>query len=675
MEGTEPFTVEALLALPRVSELALSADGERLVASVARPDEEGKKFVSALYELDMQGTERPRRLTRSQAGESSPAFAADGSLLFMSARPPGEGQADAKREEKPALWLLPSEAGEARPVARPPGGVDKVVAAQGAEYIAFAAGSHPGTHDWEEDGEKEQARKDAGVGAQLFTDYPIRHWDHYLGPRERHLYLAPTSSEEPSSEEITDLVPEPGRFLDLASFDLTPDGSMLVSSRRKDSKNLPDRLLELVAVDAASGTVRRLAEDEAIYSSPACSPDGRYVVAVREEVSTPDVVGDSTLWLVEIATGEGRDLLEGFDLFPENPVWSAAGDAVFFTADEDGHTLPFQVEGDSGTVSRLAEEGAFSQLCPAPDGQTVYALRSTVSSPPRPVAIDVGDSGEVRVLASFAELENLELPGLLERVTAKAEDGTPVRSWLVLPPAATDEDPAPLATFIHGGPVNSWSGWHWRWSPHVFVENGWAVLLPDPALSTGYGLDYVQRGWGRWGDIVYGDLMSAIEDTANRKEIDTDRTVAMGGSFGGYMANWLAGHTNRFDALVTHASLWDLESFHGTTDLGTFWERQFGDPYEDASLYRKNSPHVYIEKVRTPMLVIHGELDYRVPIGEALKLWTDLKRHGVRSKFLYFPDENHWITKPNNIRVWYATVLGFIAQHALGEQRDRPELL
>lgn len=232
-----------------------------------------------------------------------------------------------------------------------------------------------------------------------------------------------------------------------------------------------------------------------------------------------------------------------------------------------------------------------------------------------------------------------------------------------------------MAVFVHGGPLNSWNSWHWRWNPHVFVGEGWAVLLPDPALSTGYGMEGIRRGWGRWGDVVYGDVMSAVDEAESREDIDGSRTVAMGGSFGGYMANWILGRTDRFRAAITHASLWNLENFHGTTDLGAWWEREFGDPYKDPSKYRKHSPHLGVGNIKTPTLVIHGELDYRVPISEALTLWTDLKRHGVEAKFLYFPDENHWVLKPNNSRLWYKTVLRFINHHARGGEWGKPELL
>src|SRR5215212_4199580 len=527
-----------MVSLPRLSGLALSNDGARLVASVARPDAEGKKLVSALYELDIGGEDVPRRLTRSAPGESGAAFAPDGSLLFTSERPDPDAKPDDTRGEAKALWVLPAGGGESRLVAGPPGGVEAVAVARESGSVVFAAGTHPGTENWEEDAEREKSRKDAGVSAQLFEEYPIRFWDHYLGPRERHLQLIPAPENENRASSPKDLIQIPGRSLELADFDV--------------------------------------------------SPDGRYAVAVRDGRSTPEEMSDNTLYLFDLTTGESKDLLAGFDRWPQGPAWSHDSGTVFFTADDDGHVPVFGVELAGGEVRRLTSEGAFSDLCPAPDGLTLYALRSGIAEPPHPVAIDLRDPvSEPRRLGNFPELD-LDLPSRTERVSVEARDGTRVPSWLVLPRDASPENPAPLAVFIHGGPVGSWNTWHWRWNPHVFVEGGWAVLLPDPALSLGYGIEALRRGWGRWGDVVYDDLMRAVDDAEGREDIDASKTIAMGGSFGGYMATWIAGHTDRFRAIVTHASLWNLEGFHGATDLGAWWEQEFGDPYEDLELYRKN---------------------------------------------------------------------------------------
>jgi dipeptidyl aminopeptidase/acylaminoacyl peptidase len=229
---------------------------------------------------------------------------------------------------------------------------------------------------------------------------------------------------------------------------------------------------------------------------------------------------------------------------------------------------------------------------------------------------------------------------------------------------------------VHGGPLSSWNFWHWRWNPWLLAARGYAVLLPDPALSTGYGLDFVARGWGEWGGAPYTDLLAVTDAALTRPDLDAERTAVMGGSFGGYMANWIAGHTDRFRAIVTHASLWALEQFGTTTDMPSYWLREM-----TPEMAERNSPHLFADAIRTPMLVIHGDRDYRVPVGEALRLWWDLvARHtgdpaDLPHRFLLFPDENHWVLAPQNAAVWYETVTAFLDHHVLGKDWETPDLL
>jgi dipeptidyl aminopeptidase/acylaminoacyl peptidase len=233
-----------------------------------------------------------------------------------------------------------------------------------------------------------------------------------------------------------------------------------------------------------------------------------------------------------------------------------------------------------------------------------------------------------------------------------------------------------MLLWIHGGPLSSWNSWSWRWNPWLAVAKGYAVLLPDPALSTGYGVDFVQRGWRGWGGKPFTDLMSVTDAAVARDDIDAERTAALGGSFGGYMANWVAGHTKRFLAIVTHASVWSLDQMGPTTDAAYYWYREL-----DAALSDANSPDRWVDDITTPMLVIHGAKDYRVPLGEAIRLWWDLtsRTQGEdgtsQHKFLYFPDENHWILTPGHVKVWYETVFAFLAHHVLGADWERPALL
>jgi dipeptidyl aminopeptidase/acylaminoacyl peptidase len=208
------------------------------------------------------------------------------------------------------------------------------------------------------------------------------------------------------------------------------------------------------------------------------------------------------------------------------------------------------------------------------------------------------------------------------------------------------------------------------------VACGYAVLLPDPALSTGYGRDFIPRGWGAWGSAPFSDLMAITDAVVKREDVDDKRTAAMGGSFGGYMANWIAGNTDRFRAIVSHAGLWSLDQFGPTTDAAWHWEREM-----TPEMIAVNSPSLHADAITTPTLVIHGDKDYRVPIGEALRLWRDLAARSaaddgeVPHKFLYFPDENHWILTPQHVKVWYQTVFAFLAHHVLGEEWQAPAIL
>jgi dipeptidyl aminopeptidase/acylaminoacyl peptidase len=673
------FDFDRLLALPRLSGLRLSPDGRRLVVAVGGPDPEGKTMRSALWQVDPAGVAPPRRLTRSAAGEAGGAeFLPDGSLLFTSSRPDPDAKPDPDRKTH-ALWLLPPDGGEARLLAAPEGGVDGLAVARGAPVVAFGARMFPGAGDFAADAERGKARKEAGVGALLFeNDYPIRHWDHWLAPRRRRLFAAALADDpEALLPAPRDVEPDvaPSSFEE-TGFALTPDGRVIVASRN-DSTELPRIRTDLVAVDLETGERRSLTHGDAWYHAPAVSPDGATVVSIRESFGSPEEATRVTIVVIDLVSGAQRPLAADLDRWPESATWAPDGTAIFFTADDAGHHPAFRLDLADGKVTRLSASGALGDLCPTPDGNAVFALRSTIGSPPRIVRLDarIADQAPVEPANAIPE-DGIEAPGVVERLTARAADGTEIGSWLVRPAGASGDAKAPLVVWVHGGPLGSWSSWHWRWNPHVLAARGYAVLMPDPAISTGYGQAMIQRGWGDWGAAPYTDVVAAVDAAlAERADLDAARTALMGGSFGGYMANWVAGQTDRYRAIVTHASLWELRGFHGTTDGGAYWELEMGDPYREPERYTRQSPFEHLAKIRTPMLVIHGEQDFRVPVSEALRLWTDLRRHGIEGKLLYFPDENHWILKPQNARIWYATVLAFLDEHVLGKPFERPALL
>ena len=406
---------------------------------------------------------------------------------------------------------------------------------------------------------------------------------------------------------------------------------------------------------------------------PRLSRDGTQVVVVRGTIGTRDDIPTISLVLVDLADGGTRELVTDPDVWPESPAFSADGTAIFFLTPERGEQPVFRLDLASAEITRVTASGHYSNLLVAPDGQTLYALRDTIASPPRPVRLDATatDGESVELIAPGA----IDAVGPVETLHVTVEDGTDVQARLVLPAGASADSPAPLLLWIHGGPLGSWNGWSWRWNPWLMVARGYAVLLPDPALSVGYGASMIERGWGQWGGTPYTDLMAVTDAVVARPDIDEARTAAMGGSYGGYMANWVAGHTDRFRTIVTHASLWNLDQFMGTTDVPGDWVQEWGMPLDRPEHYAQWSPNRYLDAITTPMLVIHGDKDYRVGIGEALALWWDLQRKGVESAYLYYPDEGHWILRPGNARVWYETVSSWLDQHVHDRKWAQPELL
>jgi dipeptidyl aminopeptidase/acylaminoacyl peptidase len=679
-DATTPFDrLDDYIALPRVSGLTLSPDGTRLVTAVATLDKKKTKYVTALWEVDPAGERPARRLTRGAKGESSAAFTTGGDLLFTAARP-GDDDGD---DPVPALWLLPRDGAEARVVAERKAGLGSVKVAPAAPVVLVASDVLPSAKDPEDDDRLRALRKDGKVAAMLHDGYPIRHWDADLGPDSPHLFAGrlPGGGAEQAGDaeariELNDLTAHAHNVLVDQAWDIAPDGATVVTGwNRRGARG--DGRSQLVAVDVASGTRRVLVDDAAAdVWQPHISPDGRWVVYAREALSTPHRAPTVTLGLVALTGGEPRALAADWDRWPVDATWLPDSSGLLVVADDDGRAPVFRV-GLDGSVTRVTSgDAAFSDVRVAPDGRTAYALRTSCTAPSHPVRIDLTADLPVAAQPLRAPTGAPALPGRLEEIETTVADGRRVRGWLALPPG---DGPHPFLLWVHGGPLSSWNAWSWRWNPWLLVARGYAVLLPDPALSTGYGQDMIQAGWGRWGSEPFTDLMAITDVAVARPDVDETRTAAMGGSFGGYMANWIAGHTDRFRAIVTHASLWALDQFGPTTDASFYWQREM-----TPDMARDNSPHLHVERIVTPMLVVHGDKDYRVPIGEGLRLWYELvSRSGLAAdadgrtphRFLYFPDENHWVLTPQHAAVWYGTVEAFLSEHVLGKTIDYPEVL
>jgi dipeptidyl aminopeptidase/acylaminoacyl peptidase len=669
--ATSPFhRLDDYLALPRSAGLRLAPDGSRLVTAVSILNSDRSRYLTSLWEIDPVGARPARRLTRGAQGETSAAFTPDGDLLFVTARP--DPESTPREDNSAGLWLLPRDGGEARVVGTRPGGVAAPVVAAETGTVLVSSLTMPGAVTGEDDEKRRAARRENKVAAVLHSGYPVRYWDHDLGPDQPRLLAGQLRAE--GQVEWTDLTPAPGAALRESHADLSPDGATAVTEWRVNEPHGASRST-VVAVEVATGLRRALLDDPGFdFLDPRISPDGSTVAALRERRSTPSIAPRLDLVLVPLAGGPPKELTARWDRWPTTARWTPDGTALIVPADENGRAPLFRISVADGAITRLTgDDAAYTNPCVSPDGQHVYAMRSAVDAPPAPFRLEAYGADQNPVPLP-APAQGPELPGRLTEVTATAEDGSPLRAWLALPdnPGA---EPAPLLVWIHGGPLSSWNTWHWRWNPWLLVAQGYAVLLPDPALSTGYGQAFIQRGWGQWGGPPYTDVLVLTDGAEARPDVDGARSAAMGGSFGGYMANWIAGHTDRFAAIVTHASLWALDQFGRTTDSAHYWLTEMTEEMAAA-----NSPHRYADQIRTPMLVIHGDKDYRVPIGEALRLWWDLMERqpdpeNQPHRFLYFPDENHWVLTPQHAAIWYQTVSAFLAHHVLGKEFEVPELL
>ncbi|MEI4745052.1 S9 family peptidase [Rhodococcus erythropolis] len=667
--GTPFDELDDYIALARLSGLVLSPDGSLLICARAVLDDKSAEYVSSLWEIDPEGRRPARRLTWGSTSESGAAFAFDGDVLFTATRAvPGES------DPQPALWRLPAAGGEAQLLISRPGGVSSVSAAKAAPTFVAQTSVMASAISLDQDDQVRSARKDKKVTAMLHTGYPVRHWDHDLGPDHPHLVVAETDSKE--SVELRDITPTAAAALRETSTTISDDGLFVVTTWTVGDASAARRST-LVRIDTVTGDRTTLVDEaDADVYNPVLSPDGTKLAFIRETLTTPESAPRMTLQLYDFGSGAVTGVADGWDRWPTSLAWLPDGSGLVVTADDGGRGPIFTIDLWGQPVRLTADDAAYTDVRVAPDGESIYALRASYEAPPHVVRVDLG-SGEITALRGPDALP--ELPGTLTEITARAEDGSTIRSWLALPTGAAPHAPVPLLLWVHGGPLGSWNTWSWRWNPWLLVAKGYAVLLPDPALSTGYGQDFVQRGWGQWGKAPFTDLMAITDAAVAQPEIDPKRTGAMGGSFGGYMANWIAGHTNRFDAIVTHASLWALDQFGPTTDAAWYWQREMSP-----EMAVENSPHLYVADITTPMLVIHGDKDYRVPIGEGLRLWYELLAESglpadddgkTDHRFLYFPDENHWVLKPQHTKIWYEVVTAFLSEHVLGEDVALPEIL
>jgi dipeptidyl aminopeptidase/acylaminoacyl peptidase len=663
MEGA--FTVKRLTTAGRVQSLALAPSGTHAIVEVARLDADGATYVPHLWRVELE-TGVATRLTTGAHACSAPAFRSDGSLAFLSKRPL-RGHLDHATdpeddgETRNQVWVMP-EHGEARPVTDEPLGVNSFRYAANADVLVIETPVLPGIPHAEQ---RKTARDMAKNGPSFlrYSSMPTRQWDHWIGRAAPHLVVH-------DSRGRRDLTPAADRelrdwaFPHAHQWTLSPDGRLIITEWQSiASDRIPN--VRIVMIDIETSSMRDLVRVEPLgfATAPVLSRDGKTLACNVQHRST-EQYGKVELAIVDVAAATMRIAAGDLDrwLIPE--CFTPDGATLLATADSDASVPVFAIDVAAGSATRVTSTSARgSHMCVRahPDGRSIVGLRHSLVHPPEPFQAPLKPESEPFIIARLSGVEPVEVT--VSSFETKVADGSMVQSLLVRPKSGPR---APVLFWIHGGPVGQFAdGWHWRWAPAVFAAEGFAVVLPNPRGSTGRGQAFVEGIWGNtWGATCYEDLLSVADAVKAMPEVDGARMGAMGGSFGGYMSNWMGTQTDRFACIVTHASVFHMEAFAQTTDVPAWFFLETGvAPPEGRDAIDRYSPHRYIAKWKTPTLVIHGEKDYRVPIGEALSLFESLQRHNVESELLVFPDEGHWITRPRNVIAWYDSVLGFVNKH------------
>jgi len=658
------YDVKQHIALGRVSALAASPCGTWLAVAVQRLDRDGAKYASDLWKLPTDGGAAVQ-LTRGDCKDTAPCFRHDGALAFLSNRQPNEIKPDEDAEKRMQVWILPGAGGEPKQLTDEPLGVEAFRFAKHASRLILFAPVIPGVES-EKQREAAAQRGKNGPSARRFRAQPVRHWDHWLHDNA-DMAVTHLIAYDAAGANRVDLTPDARReFAIEPALDISADGNWVVATRHSPGKDRElDATLLLVDIGAKASRIFGAA-DNVSFEAPAFSPDGRSIAAVRMTRSAKEVFRP-LMTIFDVASGKMRQLAADWDRWPGPACWSADGSRLFVTADDAGDTAVFAIDAASGTAERItarASGGAHADLAVLADGR-VAGIRSTLLDAPECFVVEPRPEAAPKPLARLSGFGGAHDWAEVDRFSVPSTDGVPIQSFLVKPKGAAGR--LPLALWIHGGPIGmDQDGWHWRWNPLLLAAQGYAVALPNPRGSTGFGQEFIQGIWGNvWGDQCYKDLMAVSDALAARPDIDTARTMAMGGSFGGYMTNWIGTQTERFRCLITHASVATMAQFTGTTDHPAWWYLEMGgeDPYADMERFDRYAPIRQVKNWKSPVLIIHGERDYRCPINEGLNLFEALQYHGVDSELLVFPDENHWILKPRNIVAWYEAVLEFIGRH------------
>jgi dipeptidyl aminopeptidase/acylaminoacyl peptidase len=709
LSGRRPMSFADLQRMKRLSDPQISPSGKWVMFSAVDVDLTANTKVSHLWVVPMGGG-REQQVTFWKEGESDGRFSPDGRhVAFVSADGGTSSQiyvADWNEAE--------GKFGAPRQLTHVSTEVDGAVWSPDSKRILFVSRVYPECSDedtWlnEEncDRRKDEAAAKSQVKAMAFDHLLYRHWNSYIGPKRSHVLVV----SAPDGNAVRDLTPR--RWIGDAEAPVFSLGGPMGYAWAPDSREIAF-VTNLDAVPAASTnndifTLRldemgeqpvKISVSPGSDDGPAYSPDGKWLafrsqaragyesdrfrlmVFDRHSAGAGNVApvptrGARSALRRPVSAEPIRDLLPRFDRWVDEFAWGRDSKTIYFVSGEMGEANVMSVQVDLPEANAIANKAEYGELQVAPDGRTIVTSMMTVRSPAAISAIPLdaegrGGASVVRLThGNDALLSQLDLPRMESFMFPGAENTT-VQGFLLRPPGFDETKKYPMKFLIHGGPQGAWGdAWSYRWNPELMAASGYVVVMINPRGSTGYGQAFVDGVNGDWGGKPYVDLMKGLDYVEQHYGfVDKTRECALGGSYGGYMANWILTHTNRFACIVTHDGMFNPQSAYGTTEELWFneWEfRESGDKepgqpwrYSDrpvaADPFRRWSPLLSIKNAKTPTLVIHGQRDYRLDVSEGLQLFTALQRLGVPSRMLYFPDEGHWVLKPQNSQRWYDEV-------------------
>ena len=650
----QPFDTDALMRIARIAEPQISPDGHTVAFTVQTIDLAANQRPRQIYTVPVPGG-APRQITQAGSVNERPRWSPDSKRIAFLSNRGGSTQ----------IWTMDADGGNPTQTTSLSTEAGGVLWSPDGKHLVFTSEVYPecGADDACNKKKLDQ-EKDSPVKAHIYTTLLYRHWTRWQSPRRSHLMVVPAAGGA-----AKDLTPGDRDVLPFSlgggdDYAISPDGAEVCYAMNADPVPATSTNTDLFAVpiSAAAGPPRKITSNPAADSGPLYSPDGKYL-AWRMQ-TRPGYESDRwRLTVLERTTGRLSVLTEGVDRWVSSFTWSPDSSKLFFTTEDRGRQA-IQFISVSGGEIRIAAAGD-SQLDDmqfTPDGKTMVYTAQTGAQPVEIYrASSSGGTAEPLTHLNDALLNGRELTPL-EEIWVDGAENTRVHAFLVKPYGFRKERRYPVLVLIHGGPQGAWGqSWTYRWNAQVFAAAGYLVVMPNPRGSTGYGQKFIDEINNDWGGRAFDDIMAVTDHLATLPYVDPSRMAAAGGSFGGYMADWILGHTARFKALVSHAGVYDLRSMFGETEELWFPLWEFGGaPWDNPEAYQRWSPSMFVKEFRTPTLVIHGELDFRVPFGQGLQLFTALQMQKVPSKLLLYPDEGHWIQKPQNSVLWYKTFIDWI---------------